>query len=207
MRRAKYTLYAINTLQTARWFKDSEIRAGWHRFVTLCRSLTESGFEFQVSVKPEGDHVVIGVIGTAGRAKAKQRTARKVSIIPAPVSVTKCRKMADDARRAAIRPEVVPFPHIGHSWHDTHFVIERKARDRREGRLIARAIARGEDTIPAERFHRDGYFRVFSPVNVHQILRERQEQRERRGTPKQRAQPGGDSGSPQVSTRGIQVLA
>jgi len=182
MRRAKYTLYAINTLQTARWFKESEIRAGWHRSLQICKSLSDDGFDFQVTVASEGDRVVIGIFGTAGRAKAQRRVARKVAIIPAPVSVAKCRKMADEARRAAVRAEVVPFPRNG--WNSRYLAdleVREKAKDRRVGRLIARALARGEDTIPAAKFYGEGHFMAFAPVNVKQALQACEEARKRRG--------------------------
>jgi hypothetical protein len=122
------------------WRREAGYYHAWKKFVTVCRSLTADGFDFQVTLKSDGrDIIQIHIEGTAGRAAKHQETHRRVLAMPAKVSPEKCAKMAAESLRAA-----VPLPSGRPS---RYWDAERRRNNRRIGRLIAKAKARGESIL------------------------------------------------------------
>jgi hypothetical protein len=114
------------------------------RFADTCKSLARDGFDYTVELARNGACLTLTVTGTAGAdAKVTRKPARKAFHLSAKVTPEKCAKMAAEARKAAIGGDLEFGRPYGRPYFDRRAVELNK----RAGKLIARAKARGESVI------------------------------------------------------------
>ena len=146
MRTARYTIPLIE-MDTWSHNQVQTERKAFSRFVRLCKSLAADGFEYSVELKRGGGrcglNVAAVVTGTAGAAIKRKAVKRAAIAIPAKVSPVKVAKGLAESKARALYGSIVVPRHRMPSWcYNGHQRLE----DRRVGRLIARAKARGEST-------------------------------------------------------------
>jgi hypothetical protein len=152
---------------------NPENAAAWHKLIQVCRSLAAEGTEYSTEIQRFGERSVVTVTATGGKAcKRKKQCRRRASIVPAPVSLKRCQKQAEESKRAALRPGIL-LPERSYRWHSWRADSwrEEQVSDRRVGRLVARAIARGEKFIdPVALKGGDEFYRVFEPEAVSAVI-------------------------------------
>src|SRR5687767_13770107 len=103
MRTAKYTIRieaGMHSYQAWNRSKKADYKP-WSRFIATCEALAKDGFDYAVSIVRTGDpfnapftsHITITITGTAGRAVAAKKPARRSHVaMPAKVTPEKCAK-------------------------------------------------------------------------------------------------------------------
>jgi hypothetical protein len=145
----------------------------WSKLVAICRSLAAEGAEYTAAILPNG---WVAVTAQGGKPPKRKRPG-KPRVIPAPVSDGRIQKQAEQAKRAAIRPGLLrPDKPRWARYSDYGYQLRTKQDDRRIGRIVARAIARGEHAISAETLHAgDQWYHVFGPQSVQSVIKGRQQ--------------------------------
>ncbi|MCE5309688.1 MAG: hypothetical protein LLG20_18795 [Acidobacteriales bacterium] len=151
-RTARYTLQ-IPDVPPQRPCDVRTQRAAWHRFMSVCKALERDGFTFTADAQCVGDYIRITIQGTAGPAKKRRYSRRRITP-PPPPTPEKCRKMAEQSKRAAIRHGLIP--ERGKRWWDVQGREYRQAENRRIGRVIARAIAQGREVVTFDELYGSG---------------------------------------------------